>query len=135
MNLMSAPEARRALKLPISAETPLLWNRDGYQNYYTGSGLRIGIERLLRAAGIRSSSGRIPRVHDFRHTFAVHALLRWYRTGENVQIKLPFLSAYMGHASVVSTQYYAHFIDALAACASERFEKHCVNLLSREGVR
>ena len=53
-----------------------------------------------------TAAGRLPRVHDFRHTFAVHALLRWYREGEDVQAKLPLLSTYMGHVSIVSTAYY-----------------------------
>ncbi len=121
---------RRAFRLPMSAETPLLWNRNGGANDYTGSCIQFGIAHLFRTANIRTAAGRLPRVHDFRHTFAVHALMRWYRRGENVQVKLPFLSAYMGHVSVVSTEYYLHFIDELAACASERFARHCAELVT-----
>jgi integrase len=56
-----------------------------------------------------------------RHTFAVHALLRWYHDGVDPQAKLPFLSAYMGHVSPVSTAYYLPFVSALAEAASLRF--------------
>jgi integrase len=61
------------------------------------------------------------RVHDFRHVFAVQALLRWYRQGADVQSKLPQLSMYMGHVSIVSTAYYLHFIPDVARMASRRF--------------
>ena len=44
----------------------------------------------------------------------MHALLRWYRAGVDVQAKLPFLSTYMGHVSMVSTEHYLHFIEPVA---------------------
>jgi integrase len=43
----------------------------------------------------------------------------------DVQTKLPFLAAYMGHVSIASTEYYLHFVDELAAAASDRFARHC----------
>ena len=66
---------------------------------------------LFRRAGIRTATGHLPRTHDFRHGFAVNALLRWYRAGLDVQAKLPFLAAYMGHVSIVSTAYYLQFVE------------------------
>ena len=60
----------------------------------------------------------------------MHALLRWYRSGADVQSKLPFLAAYMGHVSVVSTEYYLSLVPQLAECASERFARHCGGLVS-----
>ncbi len=60
---------------------------------------------LFGKAGIRTSSGRLPRTHDFRHGFALAALLRWYSAGVDVQTKLPSLATYMGHVSIVSTAY------------------------------
>jgi integrase len=122
-------QARRARELPTSPETPLLWNRNRGGNGYTGTGIWMGIRALFRTAGIRTAAGRLPRVHDLRHNFGVQALLRWYRAGVDVQAKLPFLAAYMGHVSVISTEYYLHFIEEIAACASERFAKHCGGLI------
>jgi integrase len=69
-------------------------------------------------------------VHDVRHSFAVGALLRWYRAGLNVHAKLPLLSTYMGHVSIASTQYYLHFVDPVARAASERFAQHYGHLLT-----
>jgi integrase/recombinase XerD len=67
--------------------------------------------------------------HDLRHTFAVHALMRWYRTGADVQAKLPRLATYMGHVSIVSTAYYLAFVEPLRALASARFAQRCGALI------
>jgi integrase len=60
-----------------------------------------------------------------RHTFAHAALLRWYHAGIDIEAKLPALAAYMGHVSIVSTQYYLSFFEPVAEKASERFARHC----------
>jgi len=52
------------------------------------------------------SSSRQPRLHDLRHTFAVHRLTEWYKTGTDVQKLLPALSTYLGHVNLHSTQCY-----------------------------
>jgi integrase/recombinase XerD len=75
------------------------------------------------------------RARHKRHSFAVHALLRWYREGEDVRTKLPLLSTYMGHVSIASTQYYLRFIDNVVSSASERFEKHYSALIAQPDVR
>jgi integrase/recombinase XerD len=76
-----------------------------------------------------TASGKVPRVHDFRFSFAVHTLLRWYRAGVDVQAKLPALATYMGHISVTSTEYYLPFAGDLAQAASEQFNRHCSRFL------
>lgn len=116
--------------LPVLPEEPLLWNRYGGGRAYTGTGLSDGIRGLLRTTGIQKPNGQLPRIHDFRHTFAVHALLRWYREGTDLHSKLPLLATYMGHISIVSTQHYLHFIEQLATSASDRFAQHCGALVT-----
>jgi len=115
---------RRQHHLSLSAETPLIWNCAQNGKAYSGAGLGQGLRTLFRQANIRTADGRLPRTHDIRHSFAVNALLRWYRTGVNIQAKLPLLAAYMGHVSIVSTERYLHFVDDLASLASERFDSH-----------
>lgn len=108
--------------LPVAANSPLIWNRSrAGGRAYTGVGLGAGFRTLCEHADIQTTTGARPRVHDLRHTFAVHALLRWYRAGDDPQAKLPFLAAYMGHVSPVSTAYYLPFVPALAGVASARF--------------
>jgi len=116
-------------QLPYAAEAPLLCNRHGDIRPYTGAGLAQGLQRLFVQIHIHTVDGRLPRIHDLRHTFAFHALRRWYRQGVDVQAKLPALAAYMGHVSVVSTQYYLAFLDPVAEAVSERFAKHCARIL------
>ena len=60
----------------------------------------------------------------------MNALLRWYHAGLDIQAKLPFLAAYMGHVSIVSTAYYLQFIEPLAAAASARFADQCGDLIA-----
>jgi integrase len=50
--------------------------------------------------------GQGPRLHDFRHTFAVHRLMRWYRDGVDLGVALPVLATYLGHVSLCGTQHY-----------------------------
>jgi integrase len=121
---------RRIRQMAVSLESPLLWHRTRRGTGYTGAGLSHAIRPLLRAAQIRTETGRVPRLHDFRHTFAIQALLRWYRDGANVQAKLPVLATYVGHVSIVSTEYYLQFVEPLAASASEQFARHCGALVT-----
>ncbi len=114
---------------PRGADAPLLLHHHGGLTGYTGTGLGHLLRKVIRTAGIRTRAGRAPRVHDLRFTFAVHALLRWYRAGVDVQARLPALSTYMGHSSLVSTQHYLVFFEAIAQAASERFEAHCAAFL------
>lgn len=128
-------ELRRYLRVrngkdfPQDPRSALLCNRSRGWRAYTGAGLRQGIVQLLDAVGVRDAYGRRPRVHDFRHSFAVQALIRLYQNNTDVQSGLPHLALYMGHVSIVSTAYYLHFVPTLSALASERFELHCASVL------
>lgn len=115
--------------LNTAPDSPLLCNCTRGQRAYTGTGLSRGLQMLFRSADIRSTDGRRPRVHDFRHSFAVQALLRWYRQGADVQSNLPLLAMYMGHASIVSTAYYLKWMPDIAMAASDRFEAHFGHLI------
>lgn len=117
---------------PGDPDAPLLIHRRGGISAYTGNGVRMLMRRLFRSAGVRTAAGRLPRVHDLRFTFAFHALLRWYRTGTDVQTRLPALATYMGHVSILSTQYYLPFLDVVAQETSKRFDRHCARFLPDE---
>lgn len=126
---------RQRLSPPFDARpaSPLLCNfAKGRLRPYTGTGLSQGIHALFEAAGVHGSDGRRPRIHDLRHSFALQALIRWYREGIDVQSRLPHLALYMGHVSIVSTAYYLKWVPSLAALASERFEQHFGHLLQGE---
>ncbi|MBI4306634.1 MAG: tyrosine-type recombinase/integrase [Chloroflexi bacterium] len=117
--------ARRRRHLPMAADKPLIWNGYGISRAYSGGGLAQALRALFRSVDIKTQDGRPPRVHDVRHTFAVHALLRWYRIGADPQAKLPLLATYMGHVSITSTEYYLPLIEDLASAASDKFAAYC----------
>jgi integrase len=120
---------RRRTRHGTCPTAPLLFNGKRRSSFYTGAGLAQGIKRLFDAASVRDSSGRLLRVHDMRHSFAVAALLRWYEEDADVQSNLPKLALYMGHVSIVSTAYYLRWMPAVVARASERFERSYANLI------
>lgn len=91
-------------------------------------GFRGAFLALLTKARIsRSDGGRYgPRVHDLRHSFAVHELLSWYREGKDVQRLLPLLSTYLGHLSIEETKVYLSMTPELLSEANKRFEKYAL---------
>ena len=66
--------------------------------------------RLLAATGVGAGAPARPRVHDLRHSFAVHTLARWYRSGQDVTALLPRLSTYLGH--LVPAYTYRYYSDS-----------------------
>jgi integrase/recombinase XerD len=82
--------------------------------------------RLRRIASIecRDDSYFQPRLHDLRHTFAVHRLTEWYRQNADVQRLLPALSTYLGHVSLSATQRYLTMTPELLEQANRRFEQY-----------
>ena len=79
---------------------------------------------LSRQIGLRAAdASHGPRLHDFRHRFAVETLTRWYRTGEDVARRLPALSTYLGHVCVTNTYWYFTNTPELMGAAGKRLEK------------
>jgi len=65
-------------------------------------------EMLLQCGISHAGRGKGPRIHDYRHLFALHTLRRWYREGEDLEAKLPLLATYLGHQHLSGTQRYLH---------------------------
>jgi integrase/recombinase XerD len=85
-------------------------------------------KRVREQAGLERPTCRTfrPRLHDFRHTFAMNRLVSWYRAGKNVQRLLPHLSTYLGHRSVNETQRYLNMTAELTMQAGLRFLKYAM---------
>ena len=80
--------------------------------------------KLSRQIGLRGLSDHFgPRLHDFRHRFAVTTLLQWYRSGIDVEQRLPLLSTYLGHTHVTDTYWYLRAVPELLALSKDRLEK------------
>lgn len=88
------------------------------------------LQRYFRRSCARANVRRVdnsrfqPRLHDLRHTFAVHRLLSWYEQGADVQQLLPYLATYLGHVGMQSTQSYLTMTPALLDAACQLFEKY-----------
>jgi integrase len=80
--------------------------------------------RLSRQIGLRGpDDSHGPRLHDFRHRFAVETLLGWYRSGHDVERRLPALSTYLGHVHVSDTYWYLSAHPQLMRLAMDRMER------------
>lgn len=71
--------------------------------------------RILNKCGIPHMGRKYgPRVHDLRHTFAVHSLMQQSEKGVDLYSAMPWLSKYLGHKSPYATEHYVRLAsDAL----------------------
>jgi integrase len=82
--------------------------------------------RYLDAAGIsHGGKGKGPRLHDIRHTFAVHVLQKWIENEVDLSAMLPILSTYMGHTSVRATAKYLRLTAEVYPDLIKRVESSC----------
>jgi integrase len=102
----------------------LLANRDGTP--LASSTVQAAFDALRMTARIRgAASGRaVPRLHDLRHSFAVHTLTAWYRQEADVQRLLPVLSTYLGHSDLEGTKVHLSMTPELLQQASARFARY-----------
>lgn len=84
---------------------------------------QVTFAKLVRRVGLATRvGGRGPRLHDFRHGFAIRTLLRWYRSGIDVERRMPLLSTYLGHTDVARTYWYLSATPELLRCAARLVE-------------
>lgn len=95
---------------------------------------RLVFYRMRAEANVwREKTARYqPRLHDFRHTFAVTRLVTWYREGKNVQRLLPHLSTYLGHAQLQDTTQYLEMTKELMQEASQCFQRYALPVSTDE---
>lgn len=124
-------EVRRTVLPPLQPDDPLfvtLW-RAPIGTHFLRSAFHSILDRL-NIRGPMKQQG--PRLHDLRHSFAVHRLLRWYRERSDVQSCLPLLSVFMGHVEVRSTEVYLTITKELLKEANDRFYRHFGGQLEQE---
>jgi integrase/recombinase XerD len=91
---------------------------------YGHHGIYCIFRELLEHAGIvHHGRGQGPRLHEIRHTFAVHRLEAWYQAGENLNAKLPLLATYLGHQSMVGTQAYLQLTQTLFSTLTTNLDR------------
>lgn len=77
---------------------------------YSETQVYITFRKILWNAGIsHGGSGKGPRIHDFRHSFAVKSLRKMVCNREDIMAVMPLLSQYLGHKNIYATQNYLQF--------------------------
>jgi len=109
-------------------DTPVFPSAKGtlcYKGIFTNS-----FRKVLSQAGVQHGGrGKGPRLHDLRHTFAVHNLEKWLKSKENLQAKLPILANYLGHASILGTQRYLRLTPSIFPEIALRMENSIGKLI------
>ncbi len=114
-------------------DQPLLINLRGHRLRHCT--VYAAFRQLLAHCGITHNRHTGPRIHDLRHTFAVHRLLAWYRGGQDVNARLPALSTYMGHVDVNYTRVYLRPTAELTEVVANRFRDHYLNHVRPQEAR
>lgn len=73
---------------------------------YNSTPVYCQFRKFMQTARIFRENGTTPRVHDMRHTFAVHSLEKMVSEGRDVYCALPILCMYLGHRDIESTEKY-----------------------------
>jgi integrase/recombinase XerD len=125
--------ARQATGAPTKADAPLWWS-PRLRHGYGYSEIDKLLTRVIRRAGLKPAPGRRgPHVHDLRHTFVAHRMLKWYRDGVDPQSRLPHLATYLGHKDILSTLVYLNITPELLQQASERYRRRGGHALRASG--
>lgn len=127
-------KTRKQMKLPTAPDAFLMWSQRRSPEVYGPGSLLSLWHQLCVSARVLTAQGHPPRLHDARHSCAVLVLHRWYAQGADVQAKLPYLAAYLGHVSPASTHYYLKLTPELRQAASERFHQLFAPLWASGGI-
>lgn len=75
-----------------------------------GHSLSTVFNRIVVRMKITDKNGKRPSLHNLRHNFATQTMARFMKDPETfpVSASMARLSTYLGHASIMHTQYYLH---------------------------
>lgn len=119
--VLAAYTGRRDAGLPGRRAGSFFVSRRGTR--LDGAVVRRTFDALSQQIGSRGpGASRGPRLHDFRHRFAVQTWVQWYRAGEEVRPRLPILSTDLGHVRVSATDWSLTACPELMGLAVKRLE-------------
>jgi len=122
---------RRFKSAPCSADSALFLNNRRRRLCHPT--VNQTFRSLLQKCDIPHNKRTGPRIHDLRHSFAVHRLLAWYRQGVDVNARLPALATYMGHVDISSTHVYLQPTAELLEQVHQRFRNYYLNNIDPNG--
>ncbi len=107
----------------------IIYNNDylltiDYENKLSATNIRSYYYKALKLCNIARRKGFGPRIHDFRHTYAVMALTQLQTNEDNVNLSLSYLSSYLGHKSIKETQKYLWLTPMLYEETKSKMEQY-----------
>ena len=106
--------------------TPFKINYDDYLFQFkygkkvSRSMCNVYFRKALKSIGLTKG----PRIHDFRHTYAVMALTQLQHSEDNINLSLTYLSDYLGHKSLKETQKYIWITSDLFNDAKDKMNEY-----------
>lgn len=110
----------------VAADAPFFCFRNGIPLSKSASQSFFRRLRTLAKVVREGDERHQPRLHDLRHSSAVHRLVAWYRSGADLHDLLPKLATYLGHVDLSATQHYLTMTPELLHEASLRFEHYAM---------
>lgn len=108
---------------PTSSTRALLVGSTG--NRLNLNSARAAFQRVAKRCDLPTRPGcGTPRLHDFRHTFAVNSLVDAYRQGADVDARIAGLVTYLGHANPVNTYWYLSASPELMMLVRDQMTTH-----------
>jgi len=97
---------------------------------YNTAAIYLKFRELLWQCKIsHGGRGKGPRVHDLRHTFAVHTLQKWIKKNQDTFLLLPILSVYLGHKNIYSTEKYLRLTSEMYLDTLKKVKNICNNVI------
>lgn len=97
------------------------------------STLRFAFARIMKSAQIEKNKIVNPRIHDFRHTFAVNCLKKFIKEDKDLTVYLPVLKTYMGHSKFISTEYYLKLTNDMYSDILDKVNSYTKGAIPRIG--
>lgn len=78
---------------------------------YSYDAMKYMLKKIFQEAGVRTPEGRLPRIHDIRHSFCTLSLNRMLASGMDLYVAVPVLASYVGHVNLIDTERYIHLTE------------------------
>ena len=120
-------ELKNDIHMLNSKETPFFFINTTDRPYSESFVYRV-FRDILEDANI-PHTGKGPRVHDFRHTYAVNICYNWLKDGKNLENLMEYLRTMLGHETLSATLYYVKLISVMFPHLLEKMEKNNIEII------
>jgi site-specific recombinase XerD len=96
---------------------------------YNGGAILPTFKQVYRDCGIYNQQGKLPRIHDLRHSFCTHALEQMVEQGTDVYCAIAYLCEYVGHRDISSTNAYLRLLPERFSDITQQMQDYCIDLI------